>query len=221
MKIRDQLYINGKWVSGSKTFKVFNPADGEVLAEVAAANSGQVNDAVNSAQKAFQSGVWSNLLPKARAAVLRKAAEIIEARTEEFAMLETLNVGKPIKESRYIDVASMIDTLTFYAGISDVLDGTHVPVGDGMIDFTRREPLGVVGLITPWNFPGVLAIRKLAPALMAGNTAVIKPASLTPLTTLLLGEVFEEAGLPAGVLNIVAGSGSVVGDALMKHPAVR
>ncbi len=221
MKIRDQLYINGKWVSGAKTFKVINPADGEILAEVASADAKQVKTAIESARDAFSRGVWSGKLPKARAAVLRKAAEIIEARTEEFAMIETLNVGKPIKESRYIDVASMVDTLQFYASIADVLDGAHVPVGDGMIDFTRREPMGVVGLITPWNFPGVLAIRKLAPALMAGNTAVIKPASLTPLTTLLLGEVFEEAGLPPGVLNIVTGSGGVVGDALMSHPAVR
>jgi betaine-aldehyde dehydrogenase len=221
MKIRDQLYINGQWVSGATTFKVLNPADGEVLAEVASADASQVKAAIDSARKAFASGVWSNQLPKARAAVLRKAAEIIETRKEEFALIETLNTGKPIKESRFVDVASMIDTLDFYAGISDILDGKQMPVGDGMIDFTRREPLGVVGLITPWNFPGVLAIRKLAPALMAGNTAVVKPASLTPLTTLLLGEVFEEAGLPAGVLNIVTGSGGVVGDALMTHPAVR
>jgi len=220
MKIKDQLYIDGEWVSAAKQFNVYNPADGEVLAQVASADAKDVTRAVEAAKKAFASGAWSGLLPKARAAVLYKAADLIEARTEEFAMLEPLNVGKPIRESRYIDVASMVDTLRFYAGIADALDGDAIPVGDGIIDFTRREPLGVVGLITPWNFPGVLAIRKLAPALMAGNTVVLKPASLTPLTTLLLPEVFEQAGLPKGVLNVVTGSGGTVGDALMSHPAV-
>lgn len=221
MKIRDQLFIGGEWVNGPKKIRVHNPADGEVLAEVVSAETADVHRAIDSARRSFADGAWSNMLPRMRAGVLSKAADLIEARMEEFALLETLNVGKPIKESRHVDVASMIDTLRYYASISDVLDGQHVPVGDGIIDFTRREPLGVVGLITPWNFPGVLAIRKLAPSLMAGNSVILKPASLTPLTTLLLGEIFTEAGLPPGVLNIVTGSGGLVGDALAASPVVR
>jgi len=221
MKICDQLYIDGQWVAGAKQFKVLNPADGETLAMVAAADAGQVNQAGAAAKKAFESGVWSGLLPRARAAVLSKAAQIIQERADEFALLETLNVGKPLKESKFIDMAAVIDTLNYYASITDALDSKYIPVGDGFVDFTRREPLGVVALITPWNFPMLLAVRKLSPALMAGNTVVLKPASLTPLTTLLLAEVFEEAGLPKGVLNIVTGSGGLVGDAILANPAVR
>jgi acyl-CoA reductase-like NAD-dependent aldehyde dehydrogenase len=220
MKLENRLFIGGEWVKGVKKIRVLNPADGNVVAEVEAADAGLVSRAVEAAKTSYAKGEWAKMLPRARAAVLRKAAEIIASRLDEFAEVETLNTGKPLKESKAIDIASMIDTLQFYAGISDVLDGSQVPVGDGMVDFTRREPLGVVGLITPWNFPGVLAIRKLAPALMAGNSVVLKPASLTPLTTLMLGEVFTQAGLPKGVLNIVNGSGGEVGDVLMNHPAI-
>jgi acyl-CoA reductase-like NAD-dependent aldehyde dehydrogenase len=220
MKFETRLFIGGQWIGGAKKIRVLNPADGSVLAEVDSADASLVKRAVSAAKASFEKGDWAKMLPRARGAILNKAADIIESRIDEFDETETLNTGKPIKESRYIDIPSMIDTLRFYASIGDVLDGSHIPVGDGIIDFTRREPIGVVGLITPWNFPGVLAVRKLAPALMAGNSVVLKPASLTPLTTLLLGEVFTLAGLPAGVLNIINGSGSEVGDVLMNDPAV-
>jgi aldehyde dehydrogenase (NAD+) len=221
MELRTQLYINGDWVATPKTFAVHNPADGALLANVASAEASHVTRAIDAAHAAHVSGVWRSLPTRARADVLRKASDLIEANAEFFAQTETKNTGKPIKESRYIDIAATIDSMRYYASICDALDGSAIPVGDGVIDFTRREPIGVVALITPWNFPIVLAMRKLAPALLAGNTIVLKPASLTPLTALLLGDVFSQAGLPKGVLNIVTGSGSLVGDALTSHRAVQ
>jgi len=221
MKIVDKLFIGGKWIDGANKIKVHNPADGSVIAEVDEADEKQVIKAVEAAQQAYKSKSWSGRSAQERAGVLRKAAEILRRRSEEFAKVETLNVGKPIKESRFIDVTAAIDTLEYYASIVDTLVGECPDVGGGIIDFTRREPLGVVGLITPWNFPLLLALRKSAPALLAGNCVVLKPAELTPLTTLMLGEVFNEAGVPDGVVNIIVAKGSVAGKVFTEHKAVR
>ena len=220
MKLRKTSWIDGQWVDGKSKVDVLNPATGKSLAKVAQLDAEQIGEAVSAADRAYRSGVWSSKTPQQRAAVLSRAAGILRRRSEEFAQVETANVGKPLKESRFIDVAAAIDTLEYYSSIAGLLSGESPRVGDGMIDFKRREPIGVVGLITPWNFPVMLAVRKLAPALLAGNTAVLKPATVTPLTTLLLAEVLAEAELPAGVANIVTGSGGMVGKVLSEHPAV-
>ncbi len=221
MRMMNKLFIGGKWVDGADKIEVYNPSDGIVIAEVGEADESQVIEAVESAHYAYESGIWRGMSAQERAGILRKAAEIMHRRSEEFAKVETLNVGKPIKESRYIDVGAAIDTLEYYASIVDSLVGESPNVGSGIIDFTRREPFGVVGLITPWNFPLLLAVRKVAPALLAGNCVVIKPAMLTPLTTLMFGEVLHQSGLPAGVVNVVSAKGSIVGKVFTNHKSVR
>ncbi len=221
MKIANKLFIGGKWVDGAERISVRNPADGSIIADVSQADEKQVVKAIETAQQAYKSGVWSRKSAQERAGILRKAAEILRERSEEFARAETLNVGKPIKESRFIDVVAAIDTLEYYASIVDALAGESPDVGVGIIDFTRREPLGVIGLITPWNFPLLLALRKSAPALLAGNSIVLKPAHLTPLTTLMLGDVFAKAGVPDGVVNIIVAEGAVAGKVFTEHKAVR
>ncbi len=218
--MRDKSFIGGKWVSSGIKGDILNPATGEVIASVSMADEGLIRDAVLAADESFRSGVWSGKPPQERAGVLRKAAEIMRGRADEFAKLETMNVGKPLKESEFIDVSAAIDTLEYYASIVGVLSGESPNVGDGIIDFTRREPLGVVSLITPWNFPLLLSLRKSVPALLAGNSVVLKPAHITPLTTLLLAEVFAEAGLPDGVLNIVIARGSVFGKVMAEQSAI-
>lgn len=155
-----------------------------------------------------------------RGRVLRTAADLLKLRAEEFAQAETADTGKPIFESRSIDVPTAIDSLDYYGCLIRGVEGAAIPVGDAAIDATVREPVGVVGAVTPWNFPVVLACRKLGPALAAGNTVVLKPASLAPLTTVMLADVFAEAGLPPGVLNIVTGSGREAGQSLLDDPRI-
>jgi acyl-CoA reductase-like NAD-dependent aldehyde dehydrogenase len=198
------------------TLSVVNPATEEPIAELVAAGVEETDAAVAAAKRALPA--WRTVAPRDRAILLRRLAVLVEEHAEELARLETRNVGKPIADSRG-EVAMVADVFHFYAGAIDKHHGETIPVSGG-VDLTFREPLGVVGLIVPWNFPIAISSWKLGPALACGNTVVLKPAELTPLTALRLGELALEAGLPEGVVNVVAGPGSVVGRRLVEHADV-
>jgi len=219
---RRQLYINGQWrdAEGGAWFEVLDPSTNEVLGSVAKASAQDVNEAVAAARRAFESGPWHGMTGVERGAILRKVAAMILERLDALAELESRDVGKPITESKNVDIPHVAATFEFYANLAGVIEGETIPVGSGFLDYTVREPIGVIGAITPWNFPFVLAARKLAPALAAGNTVVFKPAQLAPLTTMGYGDLFHEAGLPPGVVNLVPGTGSEAGEALIQHPDV-
>jgi len=213
------LFINGKQeksLSG-KTFEVYNPATGELLANVQEGAKEDIDRAVKSARKAFET--WSEVPAAQRSILLSKAADILERRIDEFAELDTLNTGKPIIESKFVDLPMSIDCFRFYSSATRLLRGETIPVA-GHLNLTFKEPIGVVGQIIPWNFPTLMASWKLAPALAAGNTIVLKPAEQTPLTALKLAEVFQEAGIPDGVVNVVTGFGETAGAALVEHEGV-
>jgi acyl-CoA reductase-like NAD-dependent aldehyde dehydrogenase len=195
---------------------VVNPAKEETIAELPAAGLEETDAAVAAAKAAFPA--WRAIAPADRARLLRRLAGLVEEHGEELALLETRNVGKPIADSRG-EVAMVAEVFHFYAGAVDKHHGETIPVAGG-VDMTFREPLGVVGLIVPWNFPLAISSWKLGPALACGNTVVLKPAELTPLTARRFGELALDAGLPEGVVNVVAGSGSVVGQRLVEHPDV-
>jgi acyl-CoA reductase-like NAD-dependent aldehyde dehydrogenase len=195
---------------------VLNPATEESITEIPSASVEDTDAAVDAARRAFPE--WRAVAPADRARLLRRLAALVEEHGEELSLLETRNVGKPIQDSRG-EVAMVAEVFYFYAGAVDKHHGETIPVAGG-VDVTFREPLGVVGLIVPWNFPLAIASWKLGPALACGNTVVLKPAELTPLTAVRLGELALEAGLPEGVLNVLPGSGSVVGQRLVEHPEV-
>ena len=195
---------------------VLNPATEETITEISGASVEDTDSAVDAARRAFPE--WRAVAPADRGRLLRRLAAIVEEHGEELALLETRNVGKPIQDSRG-EVAMVAEVFYFYAGAVDKHHGETIPVAGG-VDVTFREPLGVVGLIVPWNFSLAIASWKLGPALACGNTVVLKPAELTPLTAVRLGELALEAGLPEGVLNVLPGSGSVVGQRLVEHPDV-
>jgi acyl-CoA reductase-like NAD-dependent aldehyde dehydrogenase len=219
-----KLFIDGDYcdAANGETFESVNPANGQVIAKIAQADKEDVARACRCAQAAFD-GVWSQKVsPVERGRILRRAAEVLRRRLKEFAELETQDVGKPLKESSNIDVPVTANYLEWYGTVTHSLEAETIPIPNpDQVDFTLREPYGVVGCIAPWNFPLFLAMLKIGPALAAGNTVVIKPASWTSLTTLLLGEVFAEAGLPPGVLNILAGPGRTVGEAICTDPHVQ
>jgi acyl-CoA reductase-like NAD-dependent aldehyde dehydrogenase len=195
---------------------VVNPATEETIAEVPGATVEEADRVIEAARQAFPA--WRAVSPSDRARLLRRLGDLVEENGEELARLETRNVGKPISDSRG-EVAMVAEVFYFYAGAVDKHHGETIPVAGG-VDMTFREPLGVVGLIVPWNFPIAIASWKLGPALACGNTVVLKPAELTPLTALRLSELALEAGFPEGVLNVLTGSGSVVGKRLVEHPDV-
>jgi acyl-CoA reductase-like NAD-dependent aldehyde dehydrogenase len=196
--------------------EVVEPATGQVMAEVEQADVERTDAAVARAKAAYPA--WRDITPSDRAQLLHRLADALDSHREELATLEARNAGKPINDARG-EIGMAVDTFRFYAGAPERLLGKTIPVAGG-VDMTFREPLGVVGLITPWNFPLVIASWKVAPALAAGNTIVLKPAELTPLTALELEKIALEAGLPDGVLNVVAGPGRVCGQRLVEHPDV-
>jgi betaine-aldehyde dehydrogenase len=198
------------------TLRVIEPATEEVLAELQEATVDEADEAVARAKAAYPA--WKALNPKDRGNLLRRIASAIDKHSEELARLEARNVGKPISDARG-EVGMVRDVFNYYAGAPERLFGKTIPVAGG-VDMTFREPLGVVALIVPWNFPLAIASWKVAPALAAGNTVVLKPAGLTPLTAVELGRIALEAGLPEGVLNVVVGAGRVVGERLVQHPDV-
>ncbi|MEA2378199.1 MAG: hypothetical protein QOD13_2106 [Thermoleophilaceae bacterium] len=195
---------------------VIEPATEEVLAELPQAGVQETDAAIARAREAFPA--WKRVAPGERAALLRSVAARVRERAEELARLEARNVGKPISDARG-EVGMVADVFDYYAGAPERLLGDTIPVAGG-VDFTFREPLGVVGLITPWNFPLAIVSWKLGPALAAGNTVVLKPAELTPLTALELEKIVVEAGIPEGVFNVVVGQGRVVGERIVEHPDV-
>ncbi|HUP00974.1 MAG TPA: aldehyde dehydrogenase family protein [Gemmatimonadota bacterium] len=217
-----RLFIDNEWVEAEsgKTFEVVNPARAEVLTTVAEGDAADIDRAVVAARGAFESDEWRRMAPRKRGRILWEIARLLEARKDDVARVETLQNGKPFFESG-IDVAMTIETFEYYAGWTTKIEGETIPLSvPHQLGYTLREPVGVVGAIVPWNFPLNLASWKVAPALAAGCTVVLKPASETPLTALLLGEIAAEAGLPAGVLNVVPGGGRTAGEALVAHPGV-
>ena len=223
MAIRNQLFIDGNWrdAADGKTLPVYDPSDNSVITAVAAATAGDVQAAAESAQRCFDSGAWSRKTIYERSAILHKISELIQKHSRALAELESRDVGKPIFESRYIDVASGSQTFAYFADLAVDLGGEVIPAPyNEVFNYTVHEPIGVVGAIIPWNFPFLIACRKLATALAAGNCVVIKPATWAPLSTLALGDIFTEAGLPPGTVNIITGNGSVAGKALIENPNI-
>jgi betaine-aldehyde dehydrogenase len=216
-----KLFIDGKWVDAEsgKTFQTPNPSTGETLAEVAEGDKADVDKAVAAARRAYE-GKWSRMSARDRGRLLYKLSQLIESRAKELAALETADNGKPIKESLYIDIPSVAENFEYFAGWATKIEGETIPVPGQMFNYTLREPVGVCGQIIPWNFPLLMAAWKLAPALAAGNTVVLKPAEQTPVTAMELGKLFQEAGFPDGVVNIVPGFGETAGAALASHPDV-
>jgi len=215
------LFIGGRTVpsaSGSMT-EILDPATNHALAQVAAGTKDDVNAAVEAARNAFDSPEWRDLDPSKRGRLLWLLGQQVRDHFEELSRLEATNVGKPLREAKG-DLAYVYKLFEYYAGLADKIQGDTIPVPGARFDYTLREPLGVTAHIAPWNYPLLLASRGIAPALAAGNTVVLKPATLTPLTALKLGELATAAGFPAGVLNVVTGPGRDVGNALAHHPNV-
>ncbi|MDB4868417.1 MAG: gamma-aminobutyraldehyde dehydrogenase [Cohnella sp.] len=213
-------YIDGQWVNADRKFEVKNPATGDVVGSVDQCGADHIGQAVAAAKRAFPE--WAAMGPAGRSELLLKWSDILLQHAAEFAELETAQTGKPIIMTETFDIPFSIDNLRFFGAAARVVPGMatteYVPGHQSSI---RREPLGVVGLIAPWNYPMNMGVWKLGPSLAAGNTVVIKPASLTPLTTIELARAAHEAGIPPGVLNVVTGPGATVGEALVQHPDVR
>ncbi len=220
-QMRTELFIDNEWVAAGNgdTIPVINPATEETLADVQAAGPAEVDAAVQAARRAFESDAWRGMSPRQRGALLHRAGELLAQRRDQVAELETRQNGKPFFESK-IDVAMTAETLKYYGSWADKLAGELVSVANQDFVFADRVPLGVVGAIVPWNFPLNIASWKFAPALAAGCTVVLKPASETPLTALAMAEIFSEVGLPAGAFNVIPGGGSTAGAALVRHPGV-
>jgi aldehyde dehydrogenase (NAD+) len=216
-----RLLIGGQWVEGSKNFDTINPATGEVLTQVAEASASDLDRAVIAAWRAVEdrSGPWRKLSASERGRLIWRLSDLVEKNIDELAELETLDNGKPIFESRYVDMPMATDVLRYYAGLATKIHGETVNTFETAFTYTLREPVGVVGLIVPWNFPLLLASWKVGPALACGNTVVLKPAEQTPLSALRFGELVMEAGFPGGVVNILTG-GPETGQAMVAHPAI-
>jgi aldehyde dehydrogenase (NAD+) len=216
-----KLLINGEWraASGGKTMPVVNPATEEVIAEVAAADKADVDAAVAAARAAL-SGPWAQMSARDRGRLVWKLGERLMEKADEIARLETLHNGKPISESRHVEIPAAAECFQYYAGWADKVHGETVPVKGNNFVYTLREPVGVIAAIVPWNFPLLLAAWKVAPALACGNTVILKPASQTPLTAIALGEMASEVGFPPGVLNVLTGPGSATGQAIVEHPSI-
>lgn len=218
--IRHQLFIDGQFVDAAsgETLASVNPHDNSVIAEVAMAGREDVDRAVAAAQRAFPA--WSRMGAADRGRILLKLADLIEANTEELARLESLDTGHPLRDSRMLDVPRTAGCYRYFGGMADKFQGETIPVESGFLNYTLREPLGVVGQVVPWNFPLMFTSWKMAPALAAGNCVVMKPAEITPLTSLKIAELMAEAGMPPGVVNILPGLGSVAGQYIAEHPGI-
>ncbi len=215
------LFINNEWrpAASGKRFPVENPATEEVIAQVALADAADVDNAVGAARACFESDAWRGLSARKRGRLLSRTADLLEARLDEFARLETAHNGKTLFESK-IEITMTVNTLRYYGGWADKITGDTLPVEGPFFCYTTREPVGVVGAIVPWNFPLNIASWKFAPALAAGCAVILKPASETPLTALAMAELILEAGFPPGAFNVVPGGGSTAGAALVRHPDV-
>jgi acyl-CoA reductase-like NAD-dependent aldehyde dehydrogenase len=217
-----RLFINGAYqdATGGACFDNINPATGQSLGTVAKGTAADIDQAVKAARAAFESDAWAGMGAADRERLLHRFADLIEQNAATLAALETYDTGKPFGDASKVDLPLSVQTLRYYAGWPSKLRGETVPVRGPFLTYTLREPIGVIGQIVPWNFPLFMAVMKLAPALAAGNTVVLKPAEQTPLTALYLGNLINEAGFPAGVVNIVSGIGTEAGEALITHPDV-
>ncbi|WP_434136984.1 aldehyde dehydrogenase (plasmid) [Pseudomonas luteola] len=222
LEFRTQAFIDGKFqnAQSGKTFTTVNPATGKVLAEIAACNEQDVNEAVAAAKAAFDDGRWHLLSPGARKSVLLRFAQLLEDHAHELAVLESLDSGKPIRECQNTDVPETIHTLRWHAELIDKIYDNTAPVGASAMTMVVREAIGVVGLVLPWNFPLLMLAWKLGPSLAAGCSVVVKPARETTLSALRVAELAQQAGIPAGVLNIVPGGGREAGESIGRHPDV-
>src|SRR6201997_2690395 len=223
-----KMLINGKWVNAAsgKTFPTYNPATGEVLAQVAEGDREDIERAVAAARRAFDNGPWRKMTASERGRLIWKLSDLLEQHTEEFGYLESLDNGKPLGIAKAADVPLAVDLFRYMAGWATKIEGNTIPLsvpytpGAKYLAYTLREPIGVVGQIIPWNFPLLMAAWKLGPALATGCTVVLKPAEQTPLSALRLAELCLEAGLPNGVLNVVTGFGETAGAAIAAHPGI-
>jgi len=219
---RTDAFINGRFVparSGQR-FDAVNPATGQVIAQVAACDAQDVDVAVAAGRAAFEDRRWAGLRPGERKRILMRFADLVRENREELALTETLNMGKPISDARAIDVRATADSIAYYGEAADKIYGEVAPTSDDNLALILREPLGVVGCVTPWNFPMIMAAWKFAPALAMGNSVILKPAEESPLTALRLAALAQEAGIPDGVFNVVPGLGHQAGAALGLHPDV-
>lgn len=217
-----QCFIGGQWVpsQSGKTFDTLDPATEEVIASVAEGDTADIDLAVKAARKQFETGEWSKMDARDRGKLINKLADLIEEEADELAALETLDNGKPIRDSKAADLPLTIDCLRYYAGYADKIHGQTIPVRGNYFTYTRKEPVGVVGQIIPWNFPMLMVAWKWGPALAAGCTIVMKPAEQTPLTCLRMARLAQKAGIPDGVINVVPGYGPTAGAAIVKHPDI-
>jgi len=217
-----KLFIGGEFVSSStnNTFQTLNPANNEVLAEVHEASEEDVDSAVQAAKDAFENGEWSTMTPLERGDLIYKLAILIDEHKQYIAEIDSLDNGKPLAELLENDLPNAIGQFKYFSGWASKLTGQHIPVNGNFLNYTRHEPIGVVGQIIPWNFPFMMAAWKIAPALAAGCTVILKSAEQTPLSALYLAKLVQKAGFPKGVINIVSGHGETTGAALVKHPLV-
>ncbi len=216
---RNQCFIDGKFAAAAsgKTFDCVSPIDGKVLTQVAAGDQEDVDRAVKAARAAFEDGRWANLAPARRKKVMLRWAELLEQHATELALLETLDMGKPIGDSSRIDIPAVINCIRWYAEAADKVYDEIAPTGADAVAMMVREPLGIIGAVVPWNFPLLMAAWKMGPALATGNSMIIKPTEQSPLTMIRAAELASEAGLPDGVLNVVPGFGETAGQALGRH----
>lgn len=215
------LYIHGQYFNATsgQTFDSINPATGQVITTIQQASKADVDAAVHSAVQGQRE--WAAKTAVERARILRRAVDILRARNDELARLETLDTGKAFSETSTVDIVTGADVLEYYAGLATAIQGEQVPLRESSFFYTRREPLGVVAGIGAWNYPIQIALWKSAPALAAGNAMIFKPSEVTPLTALKLAEIYTEAGVPAGVFNVVQGFGAEVGQWLTEHPDIQ
>jgi aldehyde dehydrogenase (NAD+) len=221
-QVKDQpLFIGGKWVDSvsGKTFPAIDPATGDTICQVAEGDKADIDLAVKAARKALESSAWSKMDAADRGRLLYKLADMVEKNASDLAVLESHNCGKTITDSQG-DMQGVVNTLRYYAGWADKIEGRTVPVRGSFLSYTLRQPVGVVGQIIPWNFPLLMLAWKWGPALACGNTIVMKPAEQTPLTAMRLGEMAQEVGFPDGVINLVNGYGETAGDAIVRHPEI-
>ncbi|MEY4606057.1 MAG: aldehyde dehydrogenase family protein [Ilumatobacteraceae bacterium] len=221
MTHRNQLFIDGEFVDAldGATVEVLNPHDCSIITHVAEGRQADIDRAVEAASRAFPA--WKKMMAAERGRLLLRLADALEAKAEEFAQLESLDTGHPIKDARVLDVPRTAACFRYFGGIADKVQGDIIPVDPGFLNYVQREPLGVVGAIVPWNFPLMFCAWKMGPALAAGNTVVLKPSELTPLSSLRLAELMHEVGFPRGVVNMVPGFGHTAGERLAMHPDVR
>jgi betaine-aldehyde dehydrogenase len=220
VRVQSDLFINGEFVKAENgaTAPTYNPHDNTVITEVASASKADVDRAVAAATEAFPK--WSALAAADRGRLLLKLADLIESRAEELATLESMDTGHPMRDTTRLDVPRTAMTFRYFGGMADKYEGTVIPVDQGFLNYTLRQPVGVVGQIVPWNFPLMFTSWKMGPALAAGNTVVLKPAALTPLSSLKIAELMQEVGIPKGVVNIIPGAGSAVGQYMAEHQGI-